>query len=379
MTYSPSTRHRYAPEMPRVQLPFPLTVKRIVLVPIALLFTATAIAADAPRLGNKAEQLISEALPVCSEEAKISRAAMLHDLPPNLVGNAVQVQSKRQSCDGQWVAVISNEGGFYIGTPWFLDGMEGTIEEKLKSFAWKFLKENFTAVVGRQKTREGFYKVKLLETTERGKIPFEGEIDPAGTIFFMGNFFPLNSDFRTSKLKVFEPFVADSPSRGVNNAPVTVIEFSDFECPSCQHAAGFLKPILDRYGDKIRYIRYDLPLINMHPWAFSAAVAGRAIHRQKPELFWDYKEQVYANQDKLNAFTIDDFARHFAQDRDLDLKKYDADVASPELQASILAGAGVAFSNDVRATPTYMVNGATVDPGNDGKALEAYVEGLLKK
>src|SRR5207244_9436549 len=137
MTYSPSTRHRYAPEMPRAQLPFPLTVKRIVLVPIALLFTATAIAADAPRLGNKAEQLISEALPVCSEEAKISRAAMLHDLPPNLVGNAVQVQSKRQSCDGQWVAVISNEGGFYIGTPWFLDGMEGTIEEKLKSFAWK--------------------------------------------------------------------------------------------------------------------------------------------------------------------------------------------------------------------------------------------------
>jgi len=54
-------------------------------------------------------------------------------------------------------------------------------------------------------------------------------------------------------------------------------------------------------------------------------------------------------------------------------------VASPELQASILAGAGVAFSNDVRATPTYMVNGATVDPGNDGKALEAYVAGLLKK
>ena len=101
--------------------------------------------------------------------------------------------------------------------------------------------------------------------------------------------------------------------------------------------------------------------------------------RQKPELFWDYKEQVYANQDKLNAFTIDDFARHFAQDRDLDLKKYDADVASPELQASILAGAGVAFSNDVRATPTYMVNGTTVDPGNDGKALEAYVAALLKK
>jgi protein-disulfide isomerase len=221
--------------------------------------------------------------------------------------------------------------------------------------------------------------VKLLETTERGKIPFEGEIDPAGTVFFMGNFFTLNSDFRTARLKVFEPFVADSPSRGASKAEVTVIEFSDFECPSCQKAAGFLKPILDKYGDKIRYVRYDLPLINMHPWAFSAAMAGRAIYRQKAEAFWDYKEQIYANQEKLSAFTIDDFARHFAQDHDLDLKKYDADVASPDLQACILSGAGVAFSNDVRATPTYLVNGVSVDPGTDGKALEAYVAELLKK
>src|SRR5207244_3870423 len=75
------------PEMPQAHLPFPVTVKRIALAPIVLLFTATAIAADAPRLGNKAEQLISAALPVCSEEAKITRAAMPRELPLNLVGN----------------------------------------------------------------------------------------------------------------------------------------------------------------------------------------------------------------------------------------------------------------------------------------------------
>ena len=117
----------------------------------------------------------------------------------------------------------------------------------------------------------------------------------------------------------------------------------------------------------------------MHPWAFPAAVAGRAIYRQKPDLFWQYKEQVYANQEKLNTFTIDDFARGFAQDHDLDLKKYDADVSSPELQSAILAGAGTALSNDIRATPTYLVNGTNVDAGTDGKALEAYVANLLKK
>jgi protein-disulfide isomerase len=129
----------------------------------------------------------------------------------------------------------------------------------------------------------------------------------------------------------------------------------------------------------VRYVRYDLPLLTMHPWAFPAAVAGRAIYRQKPDLFWQYKDQVYANQEKLNTFTIDDFARGFAQDHDLDLKKYDADVSSPELQTSILAGAGAALSNDIRATPSYLVNGTNVDAGTDGKALEAYVAALLKK
>jgi protein-disulfide isomerase len=117
----------------------------------------------------------------------------------------------------------------------------------------------------------------------------------------------------------------------------------------------------------------------MHPWAFAAAVAGRAIYRQKPALFWEYKKQIYANQDKLNAFLIDDFARGFAQDHDLDLKKYDADVNSADLQKGIIDGAGLALSNDVRATPTYMVNGIVVDPGNDGKYLESYIAGLLKK
>src|SRR5205823_6630107 len=128
----------------------------------------------------------------------------------------------------------------------------------------------------------------------------------------------------------------------------------------------------------VRYVRFDMPLISMHPWAFSAAVAGRAIYRQKPELFWTFKEQIYDNQEKLTAFTIDDFLRGFAHDHDLDMTKFDADVASAEVKNDILSGVAAAFSNDIRATPTYLVNGVAVDPGNDGKALADYVEKMLK-
>ena len=334
----------------------------------------------APALGARADKLIKDALPTCSEAVTESRVALQHALPTNMVGAVVRLASKHQACEGQWVAIISNEGGFFMGTPWFLDGQEGTLEQKLKDFTMQYMKQVFEPVIDRTKTREGLYRATIYQPVEGGnKLPLEGEIDPAGTVFFIGHFVPISSDFRASRMKAFDHFINLSPSTGAAKPDVTVIEFSDFECPSCQHAAGYLKPILEAHGDKVRYIRYDTPLVTIHPWALPAAVAGRAIWRQKPDVFWKYKEQVYANQDKLSAFAIDEFARGFAQDHDLDMKKYDADVQSPELRLDIVNGVGTAFTNDIRATPTYMVNGRLVDAGLEGKALADYVNGLLKK
>jgi hypothetical protein len=363
-------------------------MKRLALTALVLCLASVAFADDpektnekpAPPLGARADKLIKDALPNCADTATESRVALQHALPADMVGGVVRIASKRSTCDGQWVAITSTEGGFFFGTPWFLDGVEGTLEEKLKNFTMEHMKEAFNPVIDRTtKTREGLYRATLYQTVEGGKLPLEGEIDPAGTVFFIGHFVPIVSDYRTSRMKAFEHFLSVSPSTGAAAPQVTVIEFSDFECPSCQHASGYMKPILEAHADKVRYIRYDTPLVMIHPWALSAAIAGRAVWHQKPELFWKYKEQIYTNQDKLSAFTIDEFARGFATDHELDMKKYDADVQSPELRAELVNGAGSAFSNDVRATPTYIVNGTFVDPGVDGKALTEFVEAALKK
>jgi hypothetical protein len=362
-------------------------MKRLAL-PLLVLCLASAAFADepektnekpAPPLGARADKLIKEALPSCSEATTESRVALTHTLPADMVGGVVRIASKRSSCEGQWVAITSTEGGFFFGTPWFLDGMQGTLEEKLKSFTTQYMKEAFNPVIDRaSKTREGLYRATLYQTVEGGKLPLEGEVDAAGTVFFIGHFVPIVSDYRTARLKAFEHFLSLSPSTGAATPQVTVIEFSDFECPSCQHAAGYLKPILEAHGDKVRYIRYDTPLVTIHPWALAAAIAGRAVWHQKPDLFWKYKEQIYENQDKLSAFTIDEFARGFASEHELDMKKYDAEVQSPELRTELVNGAGNAFTNDVRATPTYIVNGTFVDAGVDGKGLVEYVNKALK-
>lgn len=359
-----------------------ITVKRLAFALLALAAAASALAEETEvnPLPPAAIKQIRENLPVCSEETKLQWSKAVHKLPSNLTGEMVRVESKRPSCENQWLAVTSTTGGFFFGIPWFLDDEKDqpTLEAKLKTFAWNKLQQNVTPIIDHKPTTDDLYNVILRQTTEHGTVDMEGEIDPAGTVFFLGHFTPLKNDLRQERLKAFGPIVATSPVTGAAKPEVTVIEFSDFECPSCQRAAGFMKPVLDKFGDKVRYVRYDLPLVQMHPWALSAAVAGRAIYRQKPELFWQYKKNVYENQDKLTTFTIDDFARGFAQEHELDMKKYDADVASPELRAEILKGVGVAFVNDIRATPTYIVNGVNVDPG-DGTSLEKYVAGLLKK
>jgi protein-disulfide isomerase len=340
---------------------------------------APAAAAPAPKLSQRAEKLIADALPTCDGERDIKRSALTHKLPNNMVGTVLRVESKRTACEGQWVAIASNDN-FYFGVPWFLDDAEGaTIEEKLKWFTQKNLQELWEPVVDRtQKTKEGMYNVTLYQTSESGKVPFRGVVDPVGSVIFLGNWYPLSAEMNASRLKALEPYLSASPAEGAAKADVTVVEFSDFECPSCQHAAGYLKPILDKHGDRVRYIRYDMPLVTMHPWAFSAAMAGRAIYKQKPELFWTYKDQVYGSQDKLSAFTIDDFARNFAKDHELNLEKYDADVADAAVKKQLIDALGAAFAADVRGTPTYIVNGVIVDAGVEGKALAKYVDNLLK-
>lgn len=369
-----------------------MPMKRFILLTTAALAVAgSALAADAPaaaaadapaavKVDEKLDQVIRQALPVCGD-TKVTHSAVPRKLPDNLSATLVRAESSLPSCNGQYISVSTKAGDYFLGIPWFIDQAEGsTIEEKMMNFGWNALHEHYAVEVDREHpTRNGLYHATLVQTTERGKLPIEGEVDPKGTVFFLGHFHPMTENVGLSRMKAFEPFFATAPSEGAAKPELTIVEFSDFECPSCQHAAGYLDPIVKKYGDKVRYVRFDLPLISNHPWAFSAAVAGRAVYRQKPDLFWEYKKQIYANQDKLTAFTIDDFARNFAQDHELDLKQFDADVASDAIHADILRGVGTAFSNDIRATPSYVVNGILVEPGKDGADLETYVAGLLKK
>ncbi|HVG25832.1 MAG TPA: thioredoxin domain-containing protein [Thermoanaerobaculia bacterium] len=358
--------------MPRPLLPVHLRVNRPILLALALFLCSPLFAIDVdPRL----DKAIRANLPVCSTDATITYEAPNFTLPQGFKAVNVKIASARPTCTGQFMAVQSSAGGFFLGSPWPISNEEGTtIEEKLRSFTARNMRESMDVKVTRTNTEDGLWPVTLTQTLEAGKLPLSGYVDPQGRVFFFGSFRRLGGDLLAQRAKAFDAYVPDAPAKGKGN--ITILEFSDFQCPSCRHAAGYADAVLAKYGDRVRYVRYDLPL-SVHPWAFPAALAGRAVYRQKPELFWEYKKTVYANQETLSAFTFWDWARAWAEDHDLDLAKYDADLNNAAIKTQILTGSGIAFSNDVRATPTYMVNGVIVDPGEDGKALVAYVEKLV--
>lgn len=347
-------------------------VNRSILLALTLVLCASVFA----DVDAKLDQAIRTALPVC-EGMTVKYSEVPVKLPQRFTGTLVQVEGPNHTCEGQYIAVVSPTRGFYLGSPWPIANEEGaTITEKLKNFTWRNMQTTVTPEVELKATDDGLIPVTLWQTTESGKLPMYGLIDPDGRMFFFGNFKRLDGDLLAQRTKPLESLIAKSPAKGAGD--VTIVEFSDFQCPSCRRASGWVDPILTKHSGKVRYVRYDLPLSG-HPWAFPAALAGRAIHRQKPDLFWEFKKNVYDNQDKLNAFTFWDWARAWAEDHELDLKKYDADLENAELRAEILRGAGLALSNDVRATPTYLVNGAIIDAGEEGKALAAYVDKLVAK
>jgi hypothetical protein len=361
--------------MSRPLPPVPSGVKILLTFALTLLVCAPVFAVD---VDPKLDRAVRDLMPVC-DDAKIKYEDLPVKLPARFNGAMVMIESASHACEGSYAAVLAPSGAVFIGSPWPIANEEGaSIEEKLKNFTWRNMHETMAATIDRTRNSDGLFPVTLNQITSNGKLPLAGFVDPEGQVFFFGRFRPRGEEVRASRSKVFDAFTANAPAKGAANAPVTIVEFSDFQCPSCQRAAGYIDPILKKHGEKVRYIRYDLPLSG-HNWAFGAALAGRAIYRQKPELFWEYKKQVYDNQSNFSPFTFWDWARGFAKDNELDLAKYDADLESAEIKTEILNGAGAALTNDIRATPSYVINGAIVDAGAEGKGLAEYVDKLLAK
>lgn len=164
--------------------------------------------------------------------------------------------------------------------------------------------------------------------------------------------------------RTYEFDLSTSPSKGPADAPISIVEFSDFQCSFCRNAQPTLARIQEVYGEQVRWVWKHLPLV-MHEDAPMAHLASVAAARQGK--FWEFQETLFANQDKLKP---DDLRQH-AFDIGLKLQQFEEDLSDPALQEVVEADMAEAVAIDLTATPGFFVNGRYI---RGAMPFEAFAE-----
>ncbi|MBK9758337.1 MAG: thioredoxin domain-containing protein [Nannocystis sp.] len=148
--------------------------------------------------------------------------------------------------------------------------------------------------------------------------------------------------------------VGSSPQRGLAGAPVTIVEFGDFECQFCARGNDTLEKMRRRYGDKLRVVFKHFPL-SFHGHAFLAARAALAAEAEGK--FWEFHDRLYQTRADFDEATLVAIARELG----LNAKKFKERLYSAEYDAKIIADQELGATLGVRGTPAYFVNGRALD------------------
>ena len=165
----------------------------------------------------------------------------------------------------------------------------------------------------------------------------------------------------------------DDPSQGKADAPVTVVEFSDFQCPFCQRVMPTLKELRTKYGDRMRLVWKDFPLTQIHPQAFVAAQAGNCAREQGK--FWEYHDRLFANQQALQP----EFLKKYAAEIGLDTAKFNQCLDSSKYEARVQEALGSGNRLGITSTPTVYVNGRMINGAQPIDVFQSVVDEELSR
>jgi protein-disulfide isomerase len=216
----------------------------------------------------------------------------------------------------------------------------------------------------------GFYEVPIAVTyqdqTDSGAVYASKD----GKFIIRGELYNTSEDpFAEIRAKLV---TKDSPSAGPANAKVTVVEFSDFQCPHCRVLSQNLKPLEAKFP-QVRFVFKNFPLTAIHPWSMTAALAARCAFQSSPQAFWKMHDAIFQQQDLISTEIVYDKLTEFAASAGLNRDDFKACLADPEVQKSIEADIAVGNTLKISSTPTVYVNGRE-NIGGDPAALEQLIE-----
>lgn len=215
----------------------------------------------------------------------------------------------------------------------------------------------------------GLLAVNVEVTSEGGSDSVQFYVSRDGKFFMRGEVFDMTKDpFADTRAQIT---LAGAPFRGPANARVTVVEYADFQCPTCRGFYSIIKAVQPQFP-QVKFVFKDFPLEQIHPWAMTAATAGRCAYQQKPAAFWVLHDRIYDNQDIMSASTVWQTMLDYAGAAGLDVDAFRACMVAPETKAAIQKSVDEGTNLRIANTPTVFVNGRRFI-GADQQTLEQYI------
>jgi protein-disulfide isomerase len=156
--------------------------------------------------------------------------------------------------------------------------------------------------------------------------------------------------------------------RGSDDAPVTLLEYGDYECPYCGQAEVVIRELLDSFGDDLRYVWRHLPLNDVHPSAQMAAEAAEAADAQGA--FWEMNDRLLRHQDELGPRDL----LRYAEELGLDVERFWSEVEGREYAPRVGEDVASADSSGVAGTPSFFINGRRYQGAYDVETLTSAVK-----
>ena len=156
--------------------------------------------------------------------------------------------------------------------------------------------------------------------------------------------------------------------QGSADAPVTLVEYGDYECPYCGAAYPIVKQVQARMGDRLRFVFRNFPITTSHPHAEQAAEAAEAAAAQGR--FWEMHDLLYEHQKRLEAADLHSYAEELA----LDVEAFDEDLTTHVHAARVHDDFMSGVRSGVNGTPTFYINGRRHDGGYQLESLLAALE-----
>ena len=266
------------------------------------------------------------------------------------------------SKDGRYL-VMSRVPSTGPGASSFFPLKGGTKEDIAREIHEAFhLPANMTETVGAPQgsTVPNFLKTTVTVDDGKHKTPVETFVSKDHRFIVIGDIFDLSLDPRREAMRNL--ILQNQPETGSRNAPVTIVEFADLECPTCSRAHDFLETqFLPKYQGKVRLVFKEFPLV-VHEWAMPAAIANQCAYRINPSHYIPYRTSIFQHQAgfeaiKTNSSAVRDLLMDLGQQVGIDKVQlegcFDSKASLPRIEVNLKEATAL----NVSSTPTFFING----------------------